>query len=144
LTRAEIPTELSAEEESLAKMCGMAIRKGFLPTATGVLGVMEEEVEAVGAGIYHFCGSCSCGKWHEICNGKIAIHSPILPGDKNVIRMLKFLKRIRPNEDDTFVLEVCGSNDIPGNKYPAMWTARSSQQESLEVFCQMLLEIWYS
>src|SRR3989344_4145556 len=105
------------------------------------------DIECLGPDIYIYqiAGSCGCGEWHEICEGKVAHPSSILPGDKNVIRMLNFLRRIQRSNDFIFVLEVCGSGDIPGNKHPEMWTTRSAkaQRESLDVFCQMLLDIWY-
>ncbi len=142
--KAEIPQDISVEEGELIKKCGLFLRRGFIPVVPAPFGILEEEAECIGADIYHFSGSCSCGKWEEICGGKIAHHSPILPGDNNVMRMLKFLKRIQSDKDLSFVLEVCGSGDIP--KYPKLWTtprSANAQRESFDVFCQMLMEIWY-
>ena len=143
----KIPPNLSIEEGKLIKECGLFLRKEFTPIVTAPFGSLEEEIECLGPDIYiyHIAGSCGCGEWHEICEGKVAHHSSILPGDKNVIRMLNFLRRIQRSNDFIFVLEVCGSGDIPGNKHPEMWTTRSAkaQRESLDVFCQMLLDIWY-
>jgi len=140
----KIPSDLSVEEGELIKKCGLFLRKEFVPVVPAPFGILEEEVELTRANIYHFSGSSPVDRWEEIYEGKVAFHSPILPDDKNVIRMLKFLKRIQLNKDLTFVLEVCGSKDIPSNKHPEIWTARSAnaQRESLKVFCQMLLDIW--
>jgi len=147
LKTAEVSLDLSPEEEALSKKCGLVIRPGFVPATTICPGILEEEIECLGADVFHFSGSCACGKWHELCRGKVAHHSPILPGDKNVIRMLEFLKRpsVLKAADPIFVPEACGAGDIPASKHPEMWTSRSAnaQRESLEVFCQMLLEIWY-
>jgi hypothetical protein len=138
---AKLPMDISLEEAELINDGGPLLREGMVPIFPVFPGdTFEEEIARIGAHIFHVSGSSLSGKWQEICNGKIACHSPIHLGDENVREALATIKKTRPNGDFTFVLEVENS---PQN--PEIWTARSpnAQKESLEIFCQMLLDIWY-
>lgn len=128
---AQIPPDLSKEERIVLEKYHIFLRRNRVPLV--IAGTLEEEVEKIGAKIYHLSG-CYNSRQVEIRKGRVASHAEI--GKDKCFR--KLIQMVLSQDPEVLVIEVSGSDDNP------CWDYRPPtlelQKRSLENLCELLLE----